>query len=153
MPYTYTAISAFVFDQVLSFTTMNTLDTNVDNIYAAFCAEHTFATGKHIGINTPTYSGTTTPAFVADVVLKQREYYGTTDNAALTTIVTGLTTIVGVVAAIEYDGTPDTYTGPGSSTALIYFELDWAVTTGNIYLAACGNSLLLRPFKILVWYT
>lgn len=44
-PFNYTAISAYVFDQVLTFTNMNTFLGNVDELASAFKVEHNYDSG------------------------------------------------------------------------------------------------------------
>jgi hypothetical protein len=44
-PFTYTAISAYVFDQVLTFTNMNTFLGNVDELASAYAVEHLYNSG------------------------------------------------------------------------------------------------------------
>jgi hypothetical protein len=47
MPYTFTVIPDYVFDQVLTFTNMNTLKDNQEAIHDSFSEEHEFSSGDH----------------------------------------------------------------------------------------------------------
>lgn len=47
MAYSFTVIPDYVFDQVLSFTNMNTLKDNQENIHDSYSEEHTFSDGIH----------------------------------------------------------------------------------------------------------